>query len=82
MKTNEEILQDGRLHKEKRLLKRPRNPSLGNFVRVQPRDLFPIEHDLTAGWLIKTGNKIKHGCLARTIRPDQTMDLSSGHIEV
>jgi hypothetical protein len=67
MKANENIFKHGRMHEEKRLLKRTRNTPLCDLMGFQMSDLLSIKDNLTARQREHTSNEIEHGGLACTI---------------
>ena len=62
-----QIVVNAQVSKEADILERTRNSLLGNNMRGQSVDLFPIKDDLALGGIVHAGNHIEQCCLSGSV---------------
>ena len=81
MTTDQNVLQDCRLHEKVGLLEGTDQAFLGHLVGVQAGDALSLEKDATRGRGIETGQEVEHGGLPGPIGADETVNLPLFNIQ-
>ena len=82
MTTEQNIVENTHPVEQGKVLKRPRNAETGNLVRRRPGDILAIQRYAACIGRIKAGDGVRQGCLAASVRADQTEDFTPLYIKI
>jgi hypothetical protein len=76
-----EVVEDRHPPEEGDVLEGPGHPPLGDVIRLEPRDVRPLEDDATRVRVIEPTDHVQQGGLARSVGADDREDLALADLQ-